>query len=199
MRRLLFVLTLPLGFVTSSPIAAHDGDHAGGPSFVLIQGSQNSTTMSGTLEDYRRAKAFRSGRESLLYMRRDGVSYIVRDPATIAQANTIFGPERTLGAQQAELGSQQEGLGVQQEALGAQQKRLGRRQARASPHLAAALSRDQDALGQQQSTLGAKQEVLGRQQESLGRQVEEASRVAKGKLSTLFDGAIRDGRARRVN
>lgn len=198
MRHLLFALALPFAVMTSAR-ATPQGDHAGGPSFVIMLAGQNNATMSGTLEDYRRAKAFRTGKDSLLYMRRNGVGYVIRDPATIAQANTIFGPERQLGAQQAVLGSRQEVLGSQQEALGAQQERLGRRQENASPRLAAELSQQQDALGRQQSALGDKQEVLGREQEALGRQQEQASRVAKDKLSVLFDAAIRDGRAQRVD
>jgi hypothetical protein len=181
------------------PAAAGPGEAEGRTSYVLLTAGSESSTMSGSTADLRRARALRAGREGLLYVRQGGAAYVIRDPATLRRAEAIFEPQQALGERQAELGSRQAALGSRQAALGAQQARLGARQAAASPKQADALARQQLELGRQQDALGARQEALGRQQETLGREQERLGHAAQGELRALVEDAIRRGVAQRTD
>lgn len=188
-------LALPLG----APAAAGSAESADRTSYVLLAAGGRSSTMSGTLEDLNRAKRLRSGSEALLYVRRGGSAYVVRDPATLRRAEAIFEPQQALGAKQAELGSRQAALGSRQAALGREQAGLGRRQSGASPERAAELGRQQSEIGRRQDSLGRQQEALGREQSALGREQDRLGREAEAKFRVLIAEAIRGGVAQRVN
>jgi bla regulator protein blaR1 len=181
------------------PVAAGTIQSDGGTSYVLLTAGSQSSIMSGSTDDLRRARALRVGREGLFYVRQNGAAYVIRDAATLRRAEAVFEPQQALGARQAELGSRQAALGSRQAALGAEQARLGARQASASPRQAAALAHQQDALGSRQDALGRQQDALGREQDALGREQDRLGREAQGRLRTLVDEAIRRGLARRVN
>jgi bla regulator protein blaR1 len=180
--------------------------------YVLLQAGTDTSFMSGSMDDIRRATRMRSGREGLLYARLGGTAYVIRDAATLRAAEAIFEPQRALGERQSELGSRQAALGARQAelgsrqaALGAQQARIGGRQAKASPDRAVALAREQeelgrqqDALGRQQDALGEQQDALGRQQDALGEQQDRLGREAEVRLRALLEDAIRSGMAQRV-
>ena len=176
--------------------AVRSGDHS---SYVLMSAGSQSSMMSGSTDDLRRARALRAGREGLLYVRQGGAAFVVRDPATLRRAEEIFAPQRALGARQAELGSRQAGLGSRQAALGGEQARLAARQIGASPGSAGAFSRQQSELGERQDALGRQQDVLGREQDALGREQERLSRQAEAGLRALIADAIRSGVAQRLN
>lgn len=178
------------------PALAQTGDRT---AYVLLTAGSQSSTMSGSTDDLRRARALRVGREGLLYVRQDGAAYVIRDPSTLRRAEAIFAPQRAMGARQAELGSRQAALGSRQAALGAQQARLGALQANAAPGRADGLARQQDALGRQQDALGRQQDVLGRQQDALGREQDRLGREARARLGALLADAIRSGVARRAD
>ena len=182
-------------------------------SYVLIAAGDGSSTMSGSIDDVRRAQRLRHGSEALLYVRHAGTAYLIRDAETLGQAQAIFEPQMALGARQSELGSRQAALGArqaelgrQQAALGAQQARIGGRQAKASPDRAEALARQQeelgrqqDALGRQQDALGRQQDALGEQQDALGREQDALSRVAEERLRVLVADAIQRGVAQPID
>lgn len=170
--------------------------HADG--FILLSPGSQSVTMSGSIDDVRRARSLRADGEGLLYVRQGGLAYVIRDAATLRRAQALFEPQKALGAQQGELGARQAALGQQQARLGAQQARLGLRQASTSPRDAEALARQQDDLGRQQNALGQQQNALGRQQDALGREQDRLGRIAEGQLRILSGEAIRSGLAQRV-
>lgn len=167
--------------------------------YVLLTEGSHSSTMSGSMDDLRRARALRVADESLLYVRHQGGAYVIRDPATLRRADAIFEPQRILGIQQGELGSRQSALGRRQGALGAEQGRLGRLQAGASPSRQATLGREQGELGARQAALGREQAELGRQQGELGREQSRAAREAEAELRVLLADAIRSGVAQRTD
>jgi bla regulator protein BlaR1 len=181
--------------------------------WVLLNAGTDNSTMSGSTDDLRRARALRAGREGLFYVRQNGTFWVIRDAATLRRAEAIFAPQRAMGARQAALGSRQAALGSRQAALGSQQATLGgqqallgSRQANATPRTAAALAgqqealgRQQDALGRQQDELGRQQDVLGRQQDALGREQDRLGREADVQLRALVAEAIRSGVAQRTN
>lgn len=181
------------------PTAAVAGESEDRTSYVLFSQDSRDVTMSGSTEDIERARALRSGREALLYVRQGGAAYVIRDPATLRRARLIFEPQEALGARQAELGSRQAALGGLQAQLGAQQARLGAQQASASPGRVAELGRQQAVLGRRQDELGRRQNALGTQQSALGREQARLAREADSKFRALLADAMRSGVARRVN
>ncbi len=185
-------LALPSATARGAEVADRDG-------YVLLTSSRgHDAVMSGTTEDLRRARALRTAGGALLYVRQGGHAYVVRDPALLAQAKSFFEPQEVIGGRQAELGLRQSALGSRQSALGAQQARLGAQQAGVSGQRADDLGRQQDALGRQQGELGRQQNSLGRQQDTLGREQDRLAREAEAKLHALFDNALRQGVAQRV-
>jgi bla regulator protein BlaR1 len=180
----------------SVPQLAAAADHA---SYILFSPGSESITMSGSTDDLGRARALRRGDEPLLYVREDGAAYIIRDPATLAQARELFRPEEELGLRQGELGRRQGELGRRQGELGAEQGRLGALQANATPREAAELSAQEGELGRRQGELGAQQGELGRQQGELGREQARLAHIAQEKLEVLVADAIRRGLAQRVD
>jgi hypothetical protein len=162
-------------------------------SYILFGTDKHGVTMSGSTEDLRRARAARVGGEALLYFREGNTTYVVRDPATLREAQLIFEPQQALGLQQAALGARQAELGGRQAALGGEQARLGARQANARPRDAVELGRRQAALGRQQDALGQQQKALGQQQNELGRRQNLLAREADTKLRVLLAEAIRRG------
>jgi hypothetical protein len=188
---------------------SNDGDDP----FVILHG--DNSTMSGSMGDIRRAKAARKGGEDLVWFRRDGQEYVIRDAATVKAAQEAFRPvselgekQGALGEKQGKLGAQQGQLGAKQGELGAKQGELGARQARFDRNdekeeaeiekQMDELGRQQEELGRQQEALGDQQEKLGEQQEELGRQQEAASRAAEKQLKKITDEAIASGLAEKV-
>jgi hypothetical protein len=167
--------------------------------YVLFASDSDSTSMSGSTDDIRRARAVRNGQEALLYVRQGNAAYVIRDPATLRQAKAIFEPQEDLGAQQGELGRRQGELGAKQGELGAEQGRLGALQANARPREAAELGRQQGELGRRQGELGKQQGELGRQQGELGREQARLADIAQGQIRALIADALRRGLAQRVN
>lgn len=150
-----------------------------------------------------------------LWVRRDGVAWMIDDPHILARANALFTPAESLGDQQSTLGEQQAELGLRQAELGVQQAQLGQQQMEASLKLQRmvreqaaeseidrvaarieALGTQQEALGEQQEALGLAQEALGSQQEALSEQQDALSEQAQDALSQLIDEAMAQGKAR---
>jgi hypothetical protein len=186
---------VPLALALAPIQAAHAADRL---SYVFMTGD-GSSTMNGSTEDVRRAEALRAGNASLLYLRKDGAAYVIRDAAILRQAEGIMKPQQALGSRQGELGAQQGELGRRQGALGAEQGRLGARMADSTPRQIAELGRQQSELGRQQAALGEQQAALGRRQAELGRQQAELSRQAEPKFRALLNEALRRGLAQRVD
>lgn len=127
-------LAVLAGALISSPsLAAEAGRSSGAWAYVLFAPGSQSISMSGSMDDVRRAKSFRSDSEGVLYVRQGASAYLIRDADTLRKAQALFEPQKALGAQQGELGSRQSALGCQQSRLSAQQAQIGRRQAGSSP------------------------------------------------------------------
>src|SRR3954453_5652587 len=70
-------------------------------SYVLHFGAGNSTTISGSLEDFNDVKGTLSG--DYLWVRRDGRRYVITDRVKLAEAWDYFAPQRALRPQQQEI------------------------------------------------------------------------------------------------
>lgn len=193
-------LALLAGAAVSPPSLAADAAWSPEPfAYVLFSPGSRDVSMSGSTDDVRRARSFRSDGEGLLYVRQGGSAYVVRDLATLRKAHALFEPQEALGRQQAELGSRQAALGGRQARLGAEQAAFSYRRADNSPREAEDLARQQQALGEQQALLGREQGALGRQQAELGRQQRDLGRAADKQMQILFGDALRAGLAQRVD
>jgi hypothetical protein len=185
--------------IAIAPATALHAASSDGLSYVLMTGKNGSNTMiSGSWGDAERASVLRAGDGPLLYVRQNGVSYVIRDPAILRQAEAIMAPQQELGRRQGALGGKQGELGKRQGALGSEQARLVSRMANSTAREMGEIGKQMAALGQRQSALGEQQSALGRQHAELGRQQAQLAEQAKPKLRALLLQAIQSGAAQRV-
>jgi bla regulator protein BlaR1 len=183
---------------------------AKGESYILLLGD-HQTMMNGSTSDIRRARELQKGDEPLLYFRKDGKTYVVRDADLLQKAEELFRPQMELGEKQAKLGAQQAELGGRQAELGGKQAALGAKQAALAAKEARRgedagnleremeeLNRQQGELGMKQGELGEQQAKLGEKQAELGRQQERLGKEAETKFRALIQDAIRSGAAQEV-
>lgn len=154
-----------------------------GEAFAFLSGD-SSVWIDGSSIDSDKVRALRKNGEPLLWFRRDGAEYVVRDRELVEQAREILRPQMELGEQQAELGGRQGELGAQQGELGARQGELGSKQgalgaeqarlAAAQAELAgtdgreAELRERRDELERRMRELAARQRELAERQRELG-------------------------------
>ena len=152
--------------------------------YVLLL-NENHTMMSGSSEDTDRAKSFQKGNEQLLWFRRGGREYLVRDPVLLQQVQEVYRPlheiggdQAKIGAKQAELGGRQAELGKKQAALGGKQAEIGAKQAQIGARQAAFAARtagkerpDRDELESGRRQLELEMQQLDRQMQELSAQM----------------------------
>ena len=187
--------------IAPAPIAYSSAAHAQSSdrmSYVLMTGD-GSSMMSGSSDDIRRARAMQSGDSPMLYVRDNGIGYLIRDPVILARAKAIMKPQQEIGRRQGELGALQGELGRRQGELGAEQGRLGAMMADARAREMGELGRQQGELGRRQGELGRQQGELGKQQGALGKQQARLAKEAQPKIRALLADAIRRGVAQRVD
>jgi hypothetical protein len=190
-----WIVPLLLAIAPAQSVSAESADRL---SYVLMTGD-DSNMMSASTDDIRRARSLRAGDAPLLYVRQDGVAYVIRDPAILRRAEAIMAPQQELGRRQGALGEQQGELGRRQGKLGAEQGRLGAMMADARVRELGELGRQQGELGRQQAALGAQQAALGRKQAELGREQARLAKLAEPQLRALVADAIQRGVAQRVD
>ncbi|WP_157510827.1 M56 family metallopeptidase [Frateuria sp. Soil773] len=118
--------------------------------FALADG--DSLILSGTQRDADAVRRLQKQGEPMLWFRRGGTAWLVRDAGYIQRAKAIYAPIAELGRQQAALSGQQGQLSGRQAALSAQQGALGQRQAM--------LGGKQALLSGQEAQLSGKQALL---------------------------------------
>jgi bla regulator protein blaR1 len=91
---------------------------------------EHRTTMSGDTRDIERAKRFKRPGEAMLWFRRGGNEYVVRDQALLQQIEALWAPVGEIGDRQGALGEKQGELGTKQGELGARQGDFGAEQGR---------------------------------------------------------------------
>ncbi|MET0582292.1 MAG: M56 family metallopeptidase [Pseudoxanthomonas sp.] len=183
-------------------LSAREGQQA----YVFVKGDHSIA--EGTTEDIRKANRLRSGNEELLWIRRDGREYVVRDPATLERFRASYAEAMSLGDAQAAIGNRHAAIGSKQAAIGERQAQLGMKQAElASLRMQeseadarmAELDRQQAALDQEQAKLNAPMAELDRQQEALSKKMEAANARAERETRKLMEEAIRNGTAKPLN
>ncbi len=137
------------GTAPRPPVASTQTHTPGsGLEYTLVLGDKNVTFTSGNFDGRRAERRYDRG-ERVLWFRRGGQAYEVRDPSAIDQAAAIVGPMSEIGRQQGEIGAKQGAIGAQQGLIGARQGEVGARQG---------------AVGAEQGALGARQGALGERQ-----------------------------------
>jgi beta-lactamase regulating signal transducer with metallopeptidase domain len=141
--------------------------------YTLVLGGKHGTISSGDFDD-RRLELRHDGNERVLWFRRNGKAYEVRDSAAIEQAAAIVQPMAEIGRQQGEIGAKQGAIGAQQGVMGARQGEVGARQG--------AVGARQGELGARQGTLGAREaqeltkaerELIEQEHAKIDREMEE--------------------------
>jgi hypothetical protein len=136
-----------------------------GEDVMISYGKSFSGSGSFHDSDLEHLRALRAASNTdIVWFRRNGKAYIIRDAATVRQAKEIWGPQEAL------LDKLREELERQQEALGAQQEELSRQMEQIRvpvPDLTAELQKLQAQLDQLHKH-GATQEELGEVQSALG-------------------------------
>jgi beta-lactamase regulating signal transducer with metallopeptidase domain len=188
---------------------SENGKHSGyrysyssnGESYAVVRGNEkdhltfSGNWIEGRREEIEKARKQAGGRD-FLWFTRDGKSYLVDDPTTLAQIEAMYKPMEALGSQQEALGKQQEELGRQQEALGRQQEQasvptpdmskeiaeIDAAMAKLKANQGKAMNEEQFAeleskLGEMQGKLGAIQGQIGAKQGEFG--------VQMGKLGAM--------------
>jgi beta-lactamase regulating signal transducer with metallopeptidase domain len=200
----------------------------------------SASSYNGTADGFKTEidKAKNVAHGDFIWFQRDGKSYVIDDPAILAEIKPMQDKMDALGKQQEALGKQQEELGKQQEALGKQmeqikvptpdmQKEIAKLQA-VQAKLAALQGKDATVeqlaeiqnelgdiqgrlgglqgdmggrmgdLGGKMGELGGQQGKLGAEQGRLGAQQGRLAREMDGKVLTIIDESLKNGKARQV-
>jgi len=150
-----------------------------GPRYVIMHANSGDVSMSGDEEDLQHARRLSEKiNGDFVWFERDEKSYVITDPAFLAQVKTLFAPQEELGKKQDALGRQQDELGRQQDALGEQMEKVSLKIPDITPELERihAQLKELQATGATQSQLGSVQTRIGALQTQLGRLQSEAGR-----------------------
>ena len=147
-----------------------------GLEYMLVLGDREGTITSGSF-DAARVDRHRDGNDRVLWFRRGGKEYEVRDASSIEEAAAIVKTMSEIGSQQGEIGAKQGAIGAQQGIIGARQGEVGARQG---------------AVGARQGALGARQaELAARQARELSadekRQIEREQQQIDGEMRELSE------------
>ncbi|HVT10918.1 MAG TPA: hypothetical protein VHE55_01520 [Fimbriimonadaceae bacterium] len=183
--------------------------HARKYDFFLVTKDGNMSSWGNF--DAADSKQLRESKEDALYVKRDGVRYVITDPSTISQAKTAIEPMQKLGRRQGELGREQGKLGSEQGKLGERQGEYGRKIGELARKMSEeagngkqtdsfdkevkAISEEMKKLGESQKALGERQKALGEKQGALGRQQAAAAHEAETVITKLIDEAFAKGLA----
>lgn len=107
-----------------APAVARVGQSGGRDSFVVMLDGSRAIS-HGSSSDVSRARALRAGDEPLLWFRRDGREFVVRDSAAIEQVRSAWEPVSRTGQEQAEVGQRQAALARQQARAAGLQAEVG--------------------------------------------------------------------------
>ena len=141
--------------------------------FVFMHG--DLTSMTGSSRDMDRARRQRRSGENLLWFRRDGREYVVRDAALLQAVREIWEPVSRLGEEQGKIGEKQGKIGERQGEIGEKQGELGQLQGK---------------IGERQAEIGSRQARLATREAS--RRLSDSEREALQREHEALDRQMRD-------
>lgn len=144
--------------------------------WVLLHGGDENIMMSGSMSDVAEAGRQRANaNESLLWFRRDGQEYVVRDRETIEAIEALSRPMHELGERQGALGNEQGKLGERQGRFGAQQGELGQQMAELSAKINAINAQQMELEGKGMRASRSEREAIERREADLDRQMRKVN------------------------
>ncbi|MBB1059582.1 M56 family metallopeptidase [Marilutibacter spongiae] len=150
----------PARSTSSSLTTTHyvTGDR-GAEGYALVRSDHDAITLVG---DMQTRDAVQRARESIqgdfIWLDREGKSYVVTDPATLAKARAAWAPLDTLDARMQALDARMRPHGERMEALGARMEALS--EADHHDQALEAAGRRMQALGERQGAMGARQAAM---------------------------------------
>jgi predicted nucleic acid-binding Zn-ribbon protein len=168
----------PMAAAASAARFAHDEHQPD----ALVREGQDGMMLSGDLADMKEIDTTRAHlRGDFLWFRRDGVGYVVQDPALLARARGAWAQADEVGKKMEAISEQMKPHSQRMEALG---KQMEAHAARGEPY------------ARQMEALGRKMEPLARQQQELGEKMRRLSETRAGledeaamqKLQSQMDG-----------
>lgn len=212
--RSLRVVVLAVAILPLSAISAVAGDrHVEGDSWVYFRQGTDAVTMSGHIHDLDRARAARSGDETLIWVRRGKYVWTVRDAGVLARIAAGWAPleklnqrmEKVSTAHEAvarrlhELAEKAGGIGARMGELGEQMGDGSCAEKRAE--LEAEMRKLEAEMRKVQVPMDAIQRALRPFQvemERVSREIQRKSAAAEKRLNEILDAAISDGTALRL-
>lgn len=200
---------------TTMHTVARADDHRDQNAYVLVRKGEDGMTMSGSHDDRDNADIEAARRDidgDFLWFRRDGKAYVVRDAATLAQADATWAKTRDLNAQMQVLSARMQPHQEKMQALGArmqalqvevvqppemetarvEMERLSRRMQALSTRMGAlgadmatADDAGRDRLQAQMDALSAEQETIGREMEHQGAIMESAGQQIEARTAPM--------------
>jgi chromosome segregation ATPase len=186
-----------------SAVALAKGDK-GDDGWVLIDGQKQN--MGGSIADLKAALALQKNGEPLLYVRRAGKAWVIRDPATLDKVRAAWAPTNTLGERMGALGKKMSVIGDQQSALGDKMRATGEKLAELGTQLGRRSLDDKERTRSEREIerLSAELEKMGAQMTLLSKQMQpfteemnvfqgemnKAVARAEGAMTALVDDAI---------
>lgn len=202
-------------YVAATRTVARADDHRDGAAYALVRKSEDGMTMSGSHDDRDNADIDAAKRDidgDFLWFRRDGKAYVVRDAATLAQADAAWAKTRELSAQMQTLSARMQPHQEKMQALGERMQALqvevvqppemgaarvemerlsGRMQALSTrmgalgADMATADDAGRDRLEAQMDALSAEQETIGREMERQGEIMEAAGERIEARTAPM--------------
>ena len=180
--------------------------------WVLLEG-RDAAHMSGSSGDVDAARALQKGDEPLLYLRRDGKAWVIRDAATLAKVRAAWAPARKVGAKMEPLGKKMELIGGRMGQVGEKMEPIGERMGEVGVALASerdearreALRAEMDGLQEKMRVLQQKMEALSAEMkpfssemERLGAEMQPLADRAHEETDAIAGAAIENGTATRA-
>ena len=202
-------------YVAATRTVARADDRRDGVAYALVRKGEDGMTMSGSHDDRDNddIEAARRGIDGdFLWFRRDGKAYVVRDAATLAQADAAWAKTRELSAQMQALSArmqphqekmqalgarmqalqvevvqppEMEAARVEMERLGERMQALGEQQGALGARMAGAEEAERDRLQAQMETLSTEQERLAREMERQGEIMEAAGERIEARTAPM--------------
>lgn len=207
----------------SFPMAAADGStntvlpkaDKARSAYVFLAGEDGTAAISASETDLTQARELRShAGEELLWVRRDGRVWVVRDSNLLAEVHKLLDPQLAIGTRQGSAGAKQGGIAAQQVELGQRQVEVRRQKDALKAEISKqtksgqkvdelkvqlrSLEEKEKDLGRQQAELGQQQVALGQQQAQMGGEQGKNAEKSYKELGTIVDRAIHQGLAQEV-
>ena len=174
------------------------------PQFAFCHGHSSHRTHIVETDSGLDIEIVRTDNEHWASYKRDGVRYVTRDAAVLAQIEKAMEKHHAISREYSELGRRHSELGREHSQLGREHSRLGREQSRLAGAGSVDTERRRRELEDEQRKLEDQQRTLEdrqRELESKQHELESRQRIAESdayrEIGKIFERAVREGKAKR--